>query len=194
MGAFEQLVLALAHQRLELFFAGRRLLVAVRFDLGLDLGRRVRRRVSLARRVRILGLEVAGAGIDSVLAVLLAGLAVLVGHRHGHAERRALAALGAVEGDGLATEYAAGARGGAGHRGCREIVGDAGALLLGRRVEQPQQQEERHHRGHEVGIGHLPGAAVVAVAVSAFLFADDDGGCRVARHAVLPTWSAAARH
>ena len=44
----------------------------------------------------------------------------------------------------------------------REIIGDALALLLGRRAEQPQQQEERHHRGHEIGIGDLPRAAVMA--------------------------------
>ncbi len=54
-----------------------------------------------------------------------------------------------------------------------EIIGDA-ALLFGRgRVDQPHQQEERHHRGDEVGIGDFPRAAVMA-AVPAFLHAFDD--------------------
>jgi hypothetical protein len=32
------------------------------------------------------------------------------------------------------------------------------------RGQQPHQQEEGHHGRHEVGVGDLPGAAVVAVA------------------------------
>ena len=40
-------------------------------------------------------------------------------------------------------------------------------------VDQPHQQEEGHHRGHEVGIGDFPGAAVMA-AMPALLDALDD--------------------
>ena len=36
--------------------------------------------------------------------------------------------------------------------------------LLAGAADQPEEQEEGHHRGDEVGIGDLPGAAVVAVA------------------------------
>ncbi len=38
-----------------------------------------------------------------------------------------------------------------------EVVRDPLSLLFRRRIEQPHQHEEGHHRGHEVGIGHLPG-------------------------------------
>ena len=41
-------------------------------------------------------------------------------------------------------------------------------------VQQPHQQEERHHGGDEIGVGDLPGAAVMA-AVPAFFLNDDDG-------------------
>src|SRR3546814_2587976 len=44
----------------------------------------------------------------------------------------------------------------------REIIGNACLVLVGGDVEQPQQQEEGHHRRHEVGIGNLPGAAMGA--------------------------------
>ncbi|MCW0462798.1 hypothetical protein NB717_003866 [Xanthomonas sacchari] len=77
---------------------------------------------------------------------------------------------------------------GAGHAGARrralagqragiaEVFGDRRALFLGGGRHQPQHQEERHHRGHEVGIGHLPRAAVVAAALDLLDPADDDGG------------------
>ena len=58
----------------------------------------------------------------------------------------------------------------------REIVGDALALLFLRGAEQPQQQEERHHRGDEVGIGDLPRTAMVAAFDDGHLL--DDDGCR----------------
>ena len=48
------------------------------------------------------------------------------------------------------------------HQRRREIVGQALALVLRGRAEQPQQQEEGHHGGHEIGIGDFPGAAVMA--------------------------------
>ena len=49
-------------------------------------------------------------------------------------------------------------------------------LLLLRigRVDQPHQQEEGHHRRHEVGIGDLPRAAVVAAADHLLDLLDDD--------------------
>ena len=82
--------------------------------------------------------------------------------------------------DGLAAEDVSGAAGipGKGNRG--EVIGDALQLILGHRVEQPQEQEERHHRRHEVGIGHLPGAAVMAV--PAFLALLDDDRLTLVRH------------
>ena len=42
--------------------------------------------------------------------------------------------------------------------------------------EQPQHHEERHHGGHEVGVGHLPGAAVMGRVALALLLDDDDVG------------------
>jgi hypothetical protein len=57
----------------------------------------------------------------------------------------------------------------------REIIGDA-ALLLGRgRVDQPHQQEKRHHRGDEIGVRNLPGAAMVGMAAGFLDPLDDDG-------------------
>ena len=45
-----------------------------------------------------------------------------------------------------------------------EVLGNAAQVTLRGRSEQPHQQEERHHRRHEVGIGDLPGAAAMAAA------------------------------
>jgi hypothetical protein len=58
--------------------------------------------------------------------------------------------------------------------GRREVVGDALFLFGAGAVEQPHQQEEGHHRGHEVGIGDLPGAAMVAAADHLLDLLDDD--------------------
>ena len=44
-----------------------------------------------------------------------------------------------------------------------EVLGDAFQRVLAGRAQQPHQQEEGHHRRHEVGIGNLPGATVVAM-------------------------------
>ena len=61
------------------------------------------------------------------------------------------------------------------HRDRRiEIVRDPLALFFRRRVQQPHQQEERHHGGHEVGVGHFPCPAVVAPATDNLLPFDDD--------------------
>src|ERR1700727_2193000 len=43
-----------------------------------------------------------------------------------------------------------------------EVIREPLALFFGGRVQQPHQQEERHHRGHEIGIGDFPGAAMMA--------------------------------
>ena len=51
--------------------------------------------------------------------------------------------------------------------GIVEVAGD-GLLHLGRGVHQPEDDEEGHHGGDEVGVGDLPRAAVVA-AVDDFL-------------------------
>src|SRR4029079_12640268 len=42
-----------------------------------------------------------------------------------------------------------------------EVVRNALEVALGRRAEEPHQQEERHHRSHEVGVRDLPGPAVM---------------------------------
>ena len=62
----------------------------------------------------------------------------------------------------------------------REIIGEAAPLFLGGGVDQPHQQEERHHGGDEIGVGDLPGAAVVA-ALDHFLAPDHDRRRLVAR-------------
>ena len=46
-----------------------------------------------------------------------------------------------------------------------EVGGNLRQRLLVGRVDQPHDQEERHHRRHEVGVGDLPHAAVVAALV-----------------------------
>ena len=68
--------------------------------------------------------------------------------------------------------------------GGREIVGEALALRLGGRVDEPHQEEEGHHRGDEIGVGDLPGAAVGG-AFDRFLAADDDAGALVVAAAPL---------
>jgi hypothetical protein len=45
-----------------------------------------------------------------------------------------------------------------------EVVGDLLARLGVGRRQEPEHHEQRHHRGDEVGVGDLPGPAVVAVA------------------------------
>ncbi len=56
----------------------------------------------------------------------------------------------------------------------REVIGDALALLLRGRAEQPQEQEERHHRGDEIGVRDLPCAAMMAaMAFDVDLLVDD---------------------
>ena len=60
-----------------------------------------------------------------------------------------------------------------------------GVLVGG--ADDPQHQEERHHRRHEIGEGDLPGAAVVLLLVAATALDDDDLGMRVLFHgASLP--------
>src|SRR4051812_48086828 len=46
--------------------------------------------------------------------------------------------------------------------GVAEVAGHGAPHRLAL-ADQPHHQEERHHRRHEVGVGHLPGAAVMAV-------------------------------
>ena len=48
------------------------------------------------------------------------------------------------------------------HAGVLEVVEYRRALFLRHGGHQPHHQEERHHRGHEVRVGHLPRAAVMA--------------------------------
>lgn len=55
------------------------------------------------------------------------------------------------------------------------------SLLLVRCPEKPHQKEECHHGRHEIGIGDLPGAAVMA-ALNDLLALDDNGRSRVGGH------------
>ncbi|MGY3075664.1 hypothetical protein ACVWZZ_002035 [Bradyrhizobium sp. LM6.10] len=55
-----------------------------------------------------------------------------------------------------------------------EIARDHLLLILVERIDQPHDQEERHHRGHEVRIGDLPDAAVRLLVVEGAPPADDD--------------------
>jgi hypothetical protein len=73
----------------------------------------------------------------------------------------------------LAAQHPAGTRHGLGDGLGGEIIGDAALLFRCGGVDQPHQEEERHHRGDEVGIGHLPRAAMMA-RVTAFFDAFDD--------------------
>ncbi len=57
--------------------------------------------------------------------------------------------------------------------GRREVVGQPFLLLFGGRVEQPHQQEEGHHGGHEVRIGDFPCATMVPATSNHFLAFDD---------------------
>src|SRR5208282_2808166 len=56
-------------------------------------------------------------------------------------------------------------------------------------VRQPQHDKQCHHGRDEVGIGDLPGAAVMT-AMAAFFLDDDDGWCR--HEGVYPAAAASA--
>ena len=77
--------------------------------------------------------------------------------------------------------------------GCERRLG----LRIGG-VDQPHDEKERHHRRHEVGIGNLPGAAMVAIMPAAMALDDDDFVLAVmmafvlAHASTLPTVSAQA--
>ena len=55
-----------------------------------------------------------------------------------------------------------------------EVVGDLRQHLLVGGVDQPHDQEERHHRRHEVGVGDLPHAALVRGLLALAAPANDD--------------------
>jgi hypothetical protein len=63
--------------------------------------------------------------------------------------------------------------------GRREIIGQPLALRLGGCVPQPHQQEKRHYGGHEIGVRHLPRAAMTAALDN--LLAPDDHVAAIAR-------------
>ena len=65
-----------------------------------------------------------------------------------------------------------------------EVAGDDGLGVLVAGVDDPQHEEERHHRGHEIGEGDLPGAAVMAVAAHHLLLDDDDVAVMPVRHEI----------
>jgi hypothetical protein len=97
---------------------------------------------------------------DDVRSVFLDGIDHgLLAHRHLRAaligQHRALRKCRAT------TERLTGARRVVRQHAVRaEVVGQPFALLLGGRVQEPHQQEERHHRGDEIGIGYFPRAAM----------------------------------
>src|SRR5206468_9403103 len=64
------------------------------------------------------------------------------------------------------------------HAGAPEVLRDLLAQPHVGLREQPEHDEQRHHRGHEVRVGDLPRAAVVG-GVALLLPADDDARLRV---------------
>jgi hypothetical protein len=66
----------------------------------------------------------------------------------------------------------------------REIVGKTTQRLFVGGRKDPKQQKKRHHRGHEVGVGDFPGAAVVTVMFLLVRPLDDD---RLFRHQPDPS-------
>ena len=65
-----------------------------------------------------------------------------------------------------------------------EKLGNALQIALGGRAQQPHQQEEGHHRGHEVGIGDFPGAAMGPAATFLDPF-DDNRLLGIVAHALV---------
>ena len=65
--------------------------------------------------------------------------------------------------------------------GIVEVSGDS-FLDFFAGAHEPEDDEERHHGGNEVGVGHLPCAAMVAAVTDDFL--DDDDGLRFGWHAL----------
>ena len=71
----------------------------------------------------------------------------------------------------------------AGHPDLERILEELGnplEIAVGRRAEQPHEEKEGHHRRHEVGVGNLPRAAVMAA--GDLLDALDDDGAYVFAH------------
>jgi len=122
-------------------------------------------RVFVGRLLAAFGLRLRGAVVGGVRGELR-----LRGGRH----RRGVAVAHAFFGEARALEQSAGAGRHAADAGGREELGDAAALLRTRRVDEPHQQEERHHGGDEVGVGNLPGAAVMAAAGDFLHLLDQD--------------------
>src|SRR5690606_34291495 len=65
-----------------------------------------------------------------------------------------------------------------------EVLRDALEVALCRRTDEPHEQEERHHRRHEVGISDLPGTGVMS-ARDLLDPLDDDWRTRFVVHAAL---------
>ena len=109
------------------------------------------------------------------------GLAVILINIHHHGALAGLHLNGACRGHHgrivigrLATKGPARAGLGTGqHIGRVEVIGDAAALFFGGGVDQPHQQEECHHCRHEIGIGNLPGPAMMRVPAPIFPAHDD---------------------
>ena len=158
--------------------AKRRLLALGDLALELGLAELLHRhaRIVAARRVR------RGAGRAGAILVVVIGAAEVAQHRLAERQRRrhGRRRLRAGRADGDAAEHAAGAARRLRGHGRLEIIGDAALLNVGGDVEQPQQQEERHHRRDEIGIGDLPGAAMRRMAAMAFDLLDDERLVRLA--------------
>src|SRR6185436_3935499 len=69
------------------------------------------------------------------------------------------------------------------HARIAEVARDRRLDVLALR-DEPHHEEERHHRGHEVGVRDFPGAAMVS-AVPLFLLPDDDDGRVAGLHAAF---------
>ena len=74
--------------------------------------------------------------------------------------------------------------------GILEVAAD-GLLYLLAGVEQPEDDEQSHHGGDEIGVGDLPGATVMA-AVAGFFLEDDDGASFIHGWVDGGYWGAAA--
>jgi len=104
------------------------------------------------------------------LITVLVGVGRFLGSAGGHLRGAAIGDHRAFLERGLAAKRFAGTRALVGKNvGFAEIIREPPTLLLGGRVDQPHQQEKRHHRRDEIRVGDFPRAAVMATFDHLFL-------------------------